>query len=209
MYHVSGCFSGQGITEWLFYFSRAAKSCTVTVVGDDAKYRMEGEYRWFGKMNLAIKLQTISGEVALELRIQPSGNFLRKIFATWPLVGEVTIDGKSVGSCILKNGYDDSEPVINLASKSPDFELGAFRCYPRIVMCPLVARGMDYELVLEDFFMLDKERRSHLPKNEMLRSFVGSGRALRYRPIENVLPALALTVALSELIVKDQFMRVE
>jgi hypothetical protein len=209
MHHISECFKSDGISEWLLYFSRTAKLCTVTLVGEETKYVVQGEYRWSGKMNLDLHLQTISGAIAVKLEVQPSGNPLRRLFATWPLTGEVTIDSKPRGSCTLKNGYDDSEPVIALMSKSRDFDLEAFRWNPTAVICPLVAAGMDYEIVLEDFFMLDRERRSHLPKTELRRSFIGSARAVRYRPFEDVLPALALTVAVSELIAKDRFMRLE
>jgi len=211
MGHQNAVFSQAAVQEWLIYFKRSYRTFAVDICGEGKEYPIGGRYSYSGNIDLSLQIDVPSGVLELDLRADKSSPWNRRLFGTAPLVGKVLLVGIEGGSCRVENSHHKGTPVIHLESLNPRCEIDAHRTDVDLTTCPLIVSGIDScEMVLEDYEMLDRSRRQALPATKPRRNFVGSCRTLDSSPdpVGRALKEIGLLVAVTQLIVKDYFMRV-
>ena len=207
--HVSDFFQETGNEEWLVYFTRSFRSFAVFLVSHEkTTHEFLGTYRYSGNVDVAFSFNCLGSRIELELNARKSAPFRKRLFGSAPLDGTVVVSGTPTALCTVQNSHEEGLPVIHLEDASPEWQLDAHRVRPKDVICPLYVFARNKgEILLEDYTMLQRRSKLALPSSQPKRHFSGSVRLFSDVSLSEMAPAIGVIVTVTELLVKDYYMR--
>lgn len=207
----SGLFEHDSLQEWFIYFSADHKEFSLGFVGPDNRYFGGGRYHSVRKMDINLQIAGLGDTVQLSLNPDPEAGFFTRFFCNARLLGLIQLGDRAAGECCVQKSHSNLDPFLRLKCKPIGCALEVYKLYHGLVVSPLVLHGMDsHEMILaEKGDLREKKYRQIVPPPVNGMTCVGSIRMIRYcsAPFEGILEMLALVVVLSELVIKEHYMR--